>query len=184
MTGTKLPIQFSNLGLPDGDVGTRNRNQNLTTTEATYTIDPNRANRINLVSNSGLLDGNVRIRNQNRNRASNPDNQSKSCQVPIESIRSSIRVCNMAMSESETKIETEATHTINPNRAKCQSNQSGLQFGFTGWQRPNQKQKQPTQSIQIDPSANRINPVSNLGFLLDGNVQIRNQSRNRSNPHN
>ena len=62
--------------------------------------------------------------------------------VPIESIWSPIRVCWMATSESETKIETEqATQTINPNRAKCQSNQSGLQFGFAIWQCPNQKQK-------------------------------------------
>jgi hypothetical protein len=31
----------------------------------------------------------------------------------------------------------------------------------------------------IIPSANRINPVSNLG-LLDGNIRIRNQNRNKT----
>ena len=56
---------------------------------------------------------------------------------------------------------------------------------FAGWQRPykkpKMKQKQPRPP---NPNgSNQINPVSNAG-LLDGNVRIRNQNRNKSNQSN
>ena len=125
----------------------------------------------------------------------------------------------MAASKSETKIETEATTSADPNLANrvnpvyktglldgnvrmgneyrnrsihhtrsklCQLKQSGLQFGFAGWQRPNQKpklnQKQPPHPIQIVP-IETIRSTIRVCWMATSKLETRKETEATTTPN-